>query len=47
MTPYHMFAPLTKRLCVPASSSVARSLHTCDLMFLSLYFSNHMCLRFL
>jgi len=47
MTPYNLFAPLTKRLCVPAASSVARCLHTCDPMFQSLYFPNHACLRLL
>jgi len=30
MTPYNLFAQLTKRLCVPAPSGVARCLHTCD-----------------
>ena len=47
MTPYSLFAPLTKRLCVPATSGVAWCLHTCDPMFQSLYFSNRVYLRFL
>ena len=47
MTPYNLFASRTTRLFIPAPSGVAQCLHTCDLMFQSLYFSNHVCLRFL
>jgi len=47
MTPYNLFAPLPKRLFVPAPSGVARCLCTCDPMCQSLYFSNHAYLRFL
>jgi len=44
-TPYNLFAELTKRLCVPALSGVARCLHTCDPIFQSVYFSTYVCLR--
>ena len=30
MTPYNVYAPIIKRLCVPAPNDVARCLHTCD-----------------
>ena len=47
MTPYNLFAPLTKRLCVPAPSGVTWCLHTCEPMSQSVCFSHHACLRFL
>jgi len=47
MTPYDLFTPLTKRLCVPAPSGVTRCLHTCDPMSQRVCFSHHACLRFL
>ena len=47
MTPCKMYAPIIKRLSVPALSDVARYFHTCDLIFKGLYVSNRPCLRFL
>ena len=47
MTPCNLYAPIVKRLSMPAPSDVARYLHTCDLMFKGPYLSNRPCLRFL
>jgi len=47
MTPCSLYAPIIKRLSIPAPSNVARYLHTCDPMFKGPYLSSRPCLRFL